>query len=195
MNEVGCQRAIRKLIQDHQAVLVAEFQQAGQDRQIADIVLSALTAPRDYYHILVQARETRSTSFGGTVSNQAKPRRGVQYGCTVHVVDVAMPTSVIGDEPYEEVHTDFRNLVGGIAALICGSYWAGSATYGTYFESLPLCIEDPDSNSKFSMLRGKQRDREVRVQNLDHNWTDPNSDQWTGVLYSTLDFTLEEGIV
>jgi len=193
MNGVGCQRAIRRLILDYADVLVAEIEQQGRRREIADVVLSPLTAPRDYYHILVQIRGVRSTSFGGAATNQAKPRRGAQYSCTVHVVDVALPAGA--EEPYEEVHTDFRNLVDGLEALFCGSYWPGSATYGTYFAGLPLCIADPESDSEFSMLRGKTRDREVRVQNMDHNWTEPNSDQWTGILYSTLDFTLEEAII
>lgn len=192
MNEVGCQRAIRKLIQDNEDVLCSEMIQFGQQREIKDVVLSVMTPPVEYYYILVQVLRKIGTNFGGAPGNQAKPHRRAEYNCAVHVLDVAVASGEAGEEQYEMAHTDHRILCDRIEALVCGTYFPAGGTYATYFGGYPICIPDPDSNSEYKLKRGRTSDRVVNVQNQDTTWTDPNSDQYTPIFYSTLTFTMEE---
>jgi len=195
MNEVGAQRAIKKLIDDYKDVLVDGHYQQGTYRAINEITLSVLTPPRQYYHVKVQVRGAEDMSF--VDRNTAKPRRKPVYDCMIHVADPAKASGTYWAEQYELAHTHFRSMVEGIAALVAGSYWASpiNGTYYTYFQSLPICIEDPDTNSKFHIVRGGRSDRLIRVQNLDHTWQDPDNEVWTPLMYSTIQFSLEEQIV
>ena len=192
MNQVAAQRAIKKLIKDYASVLVSGIEHQGQAREIEDIVLSPMTAPRAYYHILVQVQRVDSSS-ADPIGNQARPKRLAEYEIVIHVVDAAVPSGGAGAEPYVLMHTDFRNLCDGIAALVAGSYWPGGGTYNTYFQSLPLCIRDPDSGSKFILKRGG-RDRAIRISNLDQTWNDPDTNQWTPIFYSVIEFALQERV-
>lgn len=193
MNTIGCQRAIRRLIQDYQDVLVHGHYQLGTYRTIATIALSILTPPNKYYHLGVQVTEAEETSFGKRPGNEAKPNRKAVYKCIVHAADRAMPSGDVGEEQYLEAHTHFRSMCEGIAAMTSGSYWNSGGTYATYFEGLPICIEDPNTDSRFSLVRGNADDRLVRVQNLDLHWADvDNREAWTPMFYSRIAFSLEE---
>lgn len=194
MNQVGCQRAIQKLIQDYSSVLTYGHYHGGTYRTIQEITLSILTPPREYYHICVQAQGAMESSELAP-GNQAKPKRRPVYDCMVHVVDPALPSNTEGEEQYELAHIYFRNMCDGIAAMISGAYWHGGGAFASYFPSLPLCIEDPESDSVFSLVRGRNNDRGVRVQNMDHTWADPTTDVWTPIHYSQITFTLEEKLV
>jgi len=194
MNEVGCQRAIQKLIQDYASVLTHGHCHGGTYREIKEVTLSVLTPPREYYHIKVQVQNVREASEISP-GNQAKPIRKPVYDCMVHVVDPALPSNMEGEEQYELAHIYFRSMCDGIAAMIPGAYWHSGGAYASYFSSLPICIADPESDSKFSLVRGRQNDRGVRIQNMDHTWADPTNDVWTPIHYTQITFTLEEQLV
>lgn len=191
MNEVACQRAIRKLIRDNQDVLVSGMVQQGEQRAINDIVLSVATPPTGYYYILIQVTQKTGSSFDGS-AQQSKPHRKAEYNCALHVVDPAIPSGDVGEEQYEVAHTYHRSLCDRIEALICGSYFPGGGAYATYFVGYPACIPDPDSNSVFKLMRARSNDRSVRVVNMDTNWTEPGSDTYTPIFYSTMSFTMLE---
>lgn len=192
MNEVGAQRAIKNLIETYQDVLVDGHYQQGTYRSIEEVVLSVLTPPRLYYHVTVQVRGTEDMSF--PARNIVNPQRNPLYDCMIHVVDVARASGTYMAEQYELAHTHFRSMTEGMVAMLAGSYWASpiNGTYYTYFESLPICLEDPDSNSKFKLIKGGRSDRLIRVQNLDQTWQDPSNEIWTPLFYSTIQFNLEE---
>lgn len=192
MNEIGCQRAIRQLVQNYQDVLVYGHYQRGAYRSIEEIVLSVLTPPKRYYHVKVQVTDVREVSFAGRPGNEAKPRRRAVYSCIVHLADAALPSGDVGEEQYLEAHTHFRSMVDGVAAMVSGSYWRSGGTYASYFEDLPICIEDPETSSKFSLVRGTADDRNVAVQNLDFEWPDVDNEVWTPMFYSRVNFKLEE---
>lgn len=190
MNEIGCQRAIQKLIQDYSSVLTYGHYQNGTYREIKEVTLSVLTPPVEYYHIKVQVQGVKEASENPP-GNQAKPGRRAIYNCMVHVVDPALPSNVSGDEQYEVAHTQFRTMCDGIAAMLAGSEWESCVAYQSYFTGLPICIPDPESDSKFSLIRGRE-DRSINVQNMDHTWAEPNTDVWTPIMYTQIGFTLEE---
>lgn len=194
MNTIGCQKAIKQLVDDYAGVLVYDHYQHGTYRAIEEVSISVLTPPRQYYHIKIQVQDVTDASFGGRATNIAKPKRHPLYNCMIHVVDAAIPSGTVGEEQYEEAHTDFRTMCEGIAAMITGSYWAGGGPYQTYFQSQPICLADPNSNSKFSLLRDAN-DRMVKIVNMDQTWADPTTDVWTPILYSQISFRLEEQIV
>ena len=194
MNEIGCQRAIRKLIQDYEDVLIDGHYHQGTYREIAEVVLAAITPPREYYHFKVQVTDAEETSFGRRPGNTAKPKRRAVYNCIVHMADLALPSGNLDEEQYLEQHIDFRSMVDGVAAMISGSYWRSGGTYAAYFEGLPICIEDPETDSKFNLVRGAADDRSVRVQNLDFEWRETTNDVWTPMFYSRCSFRLEEQI-
>ncbi len=191
MNEVGCQRAIQKLLQDYSGVLTYGHYHGGTYREIKEITLSALTPPREYYHIKIQVQGTTEASEISP-GNQAKPDRRAVYSCMIQVVDPALPSNVAGEEQYELAHIYFRTMCDGIAAMIPGAEWKSGGVWSSYFADLPICIEDPESDSKFSLARARQGDRSVKVQNMDHTWADPNNDTWTPIHYSEISFTLVE---
>jgi hypothetical protein len=195
MNQVGAQRAIKNLIDLYSDVLVSGHYQRGTYRTIKDVIYSVLTPPRDYYHVGIQIRGVNEASFQDT--NTAKPKRVPVYDCMVRVVERALPSGDEGEEQYFEAHAHFRSMVEGMVSLIAGSYWATPivGSYHTYFEDLPICIQDPESNSEFSLVRGARSDRLVKVQNLDHTWFDPNNEVWTPLLISTIQFNLMEQMV
>lgn len=191
MNVVGCQRAIRQLLQDYSSVLTYGHDHGGTYRTIKEIAISLLTPPREFYHINVQVQAIQEVSELAP-GNEAKPGRRAVYNCMLKVVDPALPSNVEGEEQYELAHIYFRTMCDGIAAMIPGSYWHSGGIYASYFTSLPICIEDPGSDSKFSLVRSKQGDRSVRVQNMDHSWADTNEEEWTPIHYSEISFTLAE---
>lgn len=195
MNEVGCQRAIQKLIEDNKGILTYGHYHQGSYRAIEEITLSVLTPPREYYHVKIQVGEVSESSFGPRPGNEAKPRRRPVYNCVVHVVDAALPSGIQGAEQYELMHTDFTNMLDGMTALICGSYWQAGGSYGAQFMNTPLCLTDPVTGAEYSLVRDQANDRLVRKQNLHHTWVDPDSEVWTPLLYSTLTFRLEQRIV
>lgn len=192
MNQVGAQRAIRKLIQDYADILVSGFVHQGEQREIEDVVLSVMTAPRAFYFICVEAANARSQSFGGNAGTEGKPQRVGLYELSVHVVDAALSSGDENEEPYELMHSDFRTLCDRIEAMVCGDEMSG--TYAAYFTCLPLCIPDPESTSEYRLLRQRGTDRSVRVLNLDTEWQDPNTQQWTPIFYSQIQFSLEEWV-
>lgn len=189
MNEVACQRAIQKLIQDYSDVLTYGHIHGGTQRVIQSVALSMFTRPSRYYHIVVQVQQVREASELPP-GNMAKPPRKAIYDCVVHVSDPALPSNVDGEEQYELAHTYFRTMCDGIAAMIPGAEWHSGGIYTSYFEGLPICIADPDSNSVFSLTRGRQGDRGVRVQNMDT--IDTDNEVWTPIHYSQISFSLEE---
>lgn len=189
MNEIGCQRAIRWLLEQYSDVLTYGHYQNGTYRTIAEIVLSPLTPPQEYYHILVQAEGVKEASDVNP-GNQVKPPRVAIYDCTIHVVDPAFPSNIVNAEQYEVAHEDFRTMCDGIAALIAGSTWHSSSVYSSYFTGLPVCMTDPQSDSKFSMVRGSG-DRGIDIRNMDHTWKDPDNETWTPIMYSRISFKLE----
>lgn len=193
MNEIGCQRAIKKLINDNSTVLVDGLVEFGQQRRIKDIVMSVMTAPRDYYFVLVQVNQKTGSSNFTASANENKPHRKIEYTCSLHVVDVAVQSGLQGEEPYELVHEHHRVLCDRIEALICGSYYPGGGTYATYFVDYPTCIPDPESDSAFRLMRSRgNADRSVRIQNMDTMWKDPSADQPTPIFYSVLNFSMIE---
>jgi hypothetical protein len=194
MNEIGCQRAIRQLIQNNEAVLVHGHYHQGTYREIGEIVLAAVSPPTEYYHYKIQITDAEETSFGRRPGNTAKPKRRAVYNCIIHMVDLALASGNLGEEQYLAQHIDFRSMVDGVTAMVSGSYWRSGGTYAAYFVGLPICIEDPESDSSFDLVRGAADDRSIRVQNLDFEWRDTNNDVWTPMFYSRCSFALEEQI-
>ncbi|NIR26609.1 MAG: hypothetical protein GWN77_06545 [Gammaproteobacteria bacterium] len=192
MNDVGCQRAVKQLIEGYSSVLTSGFTHQGQVRSIKDIVLSPMTAPRDFYFVYIGITNATTQSFGGNPGNEGKPHRAGKYQCEVHIVDVAIPQGS-DVEPYELMHVDFRELGNRFEAMLTGSYHAGLGTYASYFESLPICLEDTQTDSKFTLERGRGPDRQVVKENLDHTWYDPDNDTYTPLFYSIIRFNLIEG--
>jgi len=187
MNQNGARRAVVKLLRDYQDVLVYGFVHQGQQREIKSIYKSAMSALDAYYHMLVQV-ETGQTQNYARQANESKPHRRGGYEMTVHIVDAAIGQGTYV-EPYELMDEDFRELCDRVEALVTGSYHAGLGTYASYFQSLPICIADPNTESKFGLPRG---DRQVRVINLDHTYEDPTNEVYLPLLYSQVKFTLEE---
>ena len=151
-----------------------------------------MTPPVEYFFILIQISQKSGLSFSGGSDNQSKPHRKVEYNCSLHVVDVAVQSGIPDEEQYEVAHENHRVLCDRMEALICGSYYPGGGTYATYFEGYPVCIPDVESDSKFKLMRSGGNDRSVQVQNLDTTWSEPGSDQYTPIFYSTLGFTMVE---
>lgn len=189
MNQNGARRAIVKLLDDYKSILTNGFVHQGVSRSIDHIFKSVMTAPQTFYYVLVQVDDSLTRSYDRN-TREAKPHRSGLYGITIHVTDIA---TVESDdyEPYEIIDEDFRELCDRIECMLLGTYHAGLGAYGTYFASLPVCIQDPETESKFRLPRGSS-DRQVRVINLDHTWEDPNTDQYVPLLYSQIKFQLEE---
>lgn len=192
MNEVGVQRAIKKLISEYSDVLTEGHYLQGTYMDIKEFAFSAITPPKQYYHVKIQVIGVEDMSF--PARNIVNPTRNPAYDCMVHVVSLARSSGISLEEPYLKIHTYFRSMVEGMVASISGSYWASpiNGTYYSYFEGFPVCIEDPDSDLTCKLVKSPRNDRLIRVQNLDSRWLDPDNEVWVPLLYSTIQFRLEE---
>jgi len=188
MHDIECQRAIRSLLSEYSTYLTYGFSHQGQPRQIVQIALSPMTAPTGYYHIYVEVRAATSRPLSSISSG--KTMRNVEYECTIHVVDAAMPQG-LAVEPYEAMHSDFRELGNRIVSLLLASYHQSLATYADLFMGVLPCIIDPVTGMKFTVPRNSM---EISKENDDQTWADPTTNTFVPLFYSRINFSLFGGV-
>ena len=170
MNQDGCQRAIKKLIEDNRFALVDGFYHQGTYREISDIVFTPLAPPRAYYFIVVLV----DTATEGTepASRNMLGRQRNTYACSVHIVDAAI-TEQRDTVPYETMSLDFRAFCDRLVGLLRSTN----------------CFTPPSPDmSEFRLLHPE---RSVQVRSRDTQWSSAEVG-FLSIFFATLSFTLEE---
>ncbi|MCK9601120.1 MAG: hypothetical protein M0R06_18920 [Sphaerochaeta sp.] len=172
MNQVACLRATQNLINDNADSLVLGFMHQGQARSISSVAVSVLVAPSAYYFYVIQVR--RVTSEAVRAANVREPAEKCLYDVVVHVADAAMP-QYGEDAMFEQMTLDFRKMCDRFVAVLRATRC--------------FTAPKPDDANKFRLLQSGER--KVVVTNSDHWWSDEQG-QGAPLLYSTIEFTLEE---
>jgi len=131
MNSVAAKRAIRDLLIESKAALVADLAQDAK-REIAHITLSVLTPAQAYYFVAVHCERSDEFSTGGSAVTRRAPRVA-EYNIVVHIEDYAV-SSQNEDELYEAAHSDFDLFVDRIASLIESKTGFADDISGTVFK-------------------------------------------------------------
>lgn len=185
MSDVACQRALRKLISDYSEYLTHGFVHQGQQRRIVTIALSPMTAPTGYYHILIEVDQVLRRA---AASINTSTMGDSEYNVLVHIVDLALAANY-GEEPYELMHSDFRNLGNRLVALFTSSYDASMGSYCEIFQSAPRCITDPVTGAKFHLARNL----DIAKYNEDDTWADPDTNRIVPLFYSRINLKVLGG--
>lgn len=178
MDQKACLLALRKLILDNEATLVDGLSHQGAARSLKTVTVSVRVPPTAYYHILIQIRRSESRTIPEGGKNRYKATEYSVYHCTIHVSDAAFPQKE-ETNVFEKMTLDFRTLCDRIESMLR--------------DQMKFSADPPNDSSVFNLMKTSGgTDREIRVTNLDHNWTEAETMMIGSVLYSTIEFVLEE---
>lgn len=179
MNQAPLLHALKELVEDNEATLVSGFTHQGAARSIAQISLSTLDAPRDFYFVLIVVPEVVSRRALGTRTRKESIEH-CTYDCDIHFVDAAFTQP--GEElSYQQMTLDFRLMIDRMVAIIRATgCFSADAPYDT---------------TTFEVLNEADGGRVVTVRNEDQSWYDADEAFLASWLYSTVSFQVEEMIV
>ena len=173
MDQVACLLAVQNLININAATLVSGLVHQGQARTIKGTAVSVLVAPVAYYFFVVQVRAASSMAVRS--ANMREPNERCTYDVIVHVADAAF-AQMGEDAPYEQMTLDFRRVTDRFVEVLRNT----------------RCFTAPTPNNTHKFSLPYDGPRKVNVTNLDHWWNDAQTGQSVPILYSTIEFQLEE---